>query len=123
MNVQDALYRVTGRLRYNLFATRLLNSAGNRSSSSCVAEAGPLGRARGQPSPGLLPAVGISQSQELTGSRENLARSQSVNCAPSPVLWTSQVKDSSNLFWLASLALVCCCFYYVAITICVLSLC
>ncbi|XP_071931077.1 KH domain-containing protein HEN4-like isoform X1 [Coffea arabica] len=90
VNVQDALYHVTGRLRYNLFATRMLNSAGNRSSSSCVTETGPLGRARDQPLPGFLPSVGISQSQHLTRSMENLALSQSVNRPPSPGLWTSQ---------------------------------
>ncbi|KAL3538716.1 hypothetical protein ACH5RR_002082 [Cinchona calisaya] len=92
VNVQDALYHVTGRLRDNLFSIRMLNGAGNKNSSSFVTETRPLGRTRDQPLPGFFPSVSVSNSHNqhntLRRSMDNLSFSQ--NRVPSPKLWTSQ---------------------------------
>ncbi|KAL3515475.1 hypothetical protein ACH5RR_022377 [Cinchona calisaya] len=94
VNVKDALYHVTGRLRDNLFSVRLLNGAGNGSSSSFVTETGPFGRGRDQSLPRFLPSVGASNSHNqhktLTRNMDNLTLSEKVNCLPSPRLRTSQ---------------------------------
>lgn len=61
-NVQDALYKVTGRLRDNMFATRLLTAIRNHNSSRT--ENG---------------AYGIVKSRPAFGSHQSLADSDTTN--------------------------------------------
>ncbi|CAI9104128.1 OLC1v1002748C2 [Oldenlandia corymbosa var. corymbosa] len=83
-NVQDALYHVTGRLRNNLFVTKMQNGAGT----------GPFGRGRDQSLPGFLPPVNVSdnlnQQNTLTRSMNTLSLSENVNQTPSLGPRTSQ---------------------------------
>lgn len=93
VNVRDALYNVTSRLRDNLFSSRITNGAGTRSSSSVITEASPYGRARDPSSLGLPTSVGVSHNfnvHSLTYSMNQLGLSHHNDRPSSPRLWESQ---------------------------------
>ncbi|XP_058191494.1 KH domain-containing protein HEN4 [Rhododendron vialii] len=93
VNVRDALYNVTSRLRDNLFSSRITNGAGTRSSSSVITEASPYGRARDPSSLGLPTSVGVSHNSNLhslTYSMNQLGLSHHNDRPSSPSLWESQ---------------------------------
>ncbi|KAI8532399.1 hypothetical protein RHMOL_Rhmol11G0212300 [Rhododendron molle] len=93
VNVRDALYNVTSRLRDNLFSSRITNGAGTRSSSSVVTEASPYGRARDPSSLGLPKSVGVSHNfnvHSVTHSMNQLGLSHHNDRPSSPRLWESQ---------------------------------
>ena len=100
VNVQDALYHITGRLRDNLFPSKTLNGAGIRSSSA-MNEISPYGRVRDPASFGLHSSVGVSPSfsrhTTLTQSMDHLGLSHSLDHPTSPRLWPSQVKALPSL--------------------------
>ncbi|KAG5526107.1 hypothetical protein RHGRI_032412 [Rhododendron griersonianum] len=93
VNVRDAIYNVTSRLRDNLFSSRITNGAGTRSSSSVITEASPYGRARDPSSLGLPTSVGVSHNfnvHSLTYSMNQLGLSHHNDRPSSPRLWESQ---------------------------------
>ncbi|KAL6347470.1 hypothetical protein AAG906_025992 [Vitis piasezkii] len=99
VNVQDALYHITGRLRDNLFPSKTLNGAGIRSSSA-MNEISPYGRVRDPASFGLHSSVGVSPSfsrhTTLTQSMDHLGLSHSLDHPTSPRLWPSQTVTGVN---------------------------
>ncbi|KAF8369389.1 hypothetical protein HHK36_032600 [Tetracentron sinense] len=105
-NVQDALFLVTGRLRDNLFPSKMLNNAGSRSYSfPAMPEISPYGRVRKPSSPGLHPSVGLSHNLDrhdydrpttLAQSMDHLGLSHSFDRPLSPRLWASQTMDGRN---------------------------
>uniref|UniRef100_A0A5B7BJP2 K Homology domain-containing protein n=1 Tax=Davidia involucrata TaxID=16924 RepID=A0A5B7BJP2_DAVIN len=99
-NVQDALYNVTGRLRDNLFPSKMLNGTGTRSSSSVITEISPYASVREPPSLGLHSSVGVSHGLDrhitLTQSMDHLGLSHNYDHPPSPRLWASQTVAGVN---------------------------
>ncbi|KAA8536391.1 hypothetical protein F0562_028869 [Nyssa sinensis] len=99
-NVQDALYNVTGRLRDNLFPSKMQNGIGSRSSSSVITEISPYASLREPPSLGLHSSVGVSHGLDrhitLTQSMDHLGLSQNYDRPPSPRLWASQTLAGVN---------------------------
>ncbi|KAK9287451.1 hypothetical protein L1049_015872 [Liquidambar formosana] len=100
VNVQDAVYHVTGRLRDNLFPSKPLNDAGTRSGSSVITEISPYGRVRDPASLGLQSSVGISHSlnrhTSLTQSMDHLGLSRNLDHPTSPRSWASQTIAGVN---------------------------
>ncbi|CAK9178129.1 unnamed protein product [Ilex paraguariensis] len=100
VNVQSALYNVTGRLRDNLFPGKMLNGPGTISSSSVISEFSPYGRVRDPPSLGFHPSVGVSHSLDrhgtLTQSMDHLGLTHNLDRPPSPRLWASQAVAAVN---------------------------
>ncbi|XWS68219.1 hypothetical protein CRYUN_Cryun04dG0072100 [Craigia yunnanensis] len=93
LNVKDAIYHVTGRLRDNLFSTTL-KSAEAKSSSSVLTETSPYERLLDTPPLGLQASSGVSHSLSrhttLTMNSTNpLGLSHSLDHPHSPGLWTS----------------------------------
>ncbi|XP_052205228.1 KH domain-containing protein HEN4 [Diospyros lotus] len=94
VKVQDALFKVSGRLRDNVFPSRMLNGAGTRSSSSMKIDTSAYERARDPSSLGLHTSVGASHSltshTNLTKSMDHLGLSYKYDHAASPKLRSSQ---------------------------------
>ena len=93
--VQDALYNVTGRLRDNLFPSRMSNGAGTRGNSSLIPETMPYERAIAPSSLGWHSSVGVphnfNRHTTLTQSIDHHGLPYGYDCPPSPRLWASQV--------------------------------
>ncbi|KAL6964217.1 hypothetical protein U1Q18_035275 [Sarracenia purpurea var. burkii] len=99
VNVQDALYNVTCRLRDNLFPSRMPNSAGTRSNSSVITEISSYARSRDPTSVGLNTSVGASRDLNRHGimqSMDHLGLSHMYDHPPSPRLWESQTVSGVN---------------------------
>lgn len=92
-NVQNALYKITGRLRDNILPSSL-NNLGSRMASSVLAETSPYGRlkdpvARGlDTSPGISP--GVSRYATLTPSKDQPGLRNHLDHPSPPRSWTSQ---------------------------------
>ncbi|XVF01488.1 hypothetical protein REPUB_Repub04eG0093200 [Reevesia pubescens] len=100
LNVKDAIYHVTGRLRDNLFSTAL-KSAGVKSSYSGLTETSPYERLLDTAPLGLQASSGVSHSlgQHTTlamNSTERLGLSNSLDRPCSPGLWTSEMAPGLN---------------------------
>ncbi|XP_059647985.1 KH domain-containing protein HEN4 [Cornus florida] len=99
VNVQDALYNVTGRLRDNFFPSKISNGSGIRSSSSAITEVSPYGRSRDPSSLGLH-SVGVSHNinrhPTLTQSMDHLGLSQNFDHPPLPRSWASETVTGVN---------------------------
>ncbi|KAF8411351.1 hypothetical protein HHK36_003898 [Tetracentron sinense] len=101
-NVRDALFHITGRLRDNLFPSKILNGAEPGSySSSAMPEISPYRRARESTPPGLHPLVGLShnfgQHSTLTQGVDHRGLSHGLDRPPSPRLWTSKTVGGESL--------------------------
>ncbi|PSS19222.1 KH domain-containing protein [Actinidia chinensis var. chinensis] len=98
--VQDALYNVTGRLRDNLFPSRMSNGAGTRSSSSLIPETTPYERAIDPSSLGWHTSVGVphnfNRHTTLTQSIDHHGLPYGYDHPPSPRLWASQTLGGVN---------------------------
>ncbi|XP_022726780.1 KH domain-containing protein HEN4-like isoform X2 [Durio zibethinus] len=100
LNVKDAIYHVTGRLRDNLFSTTL-KSAGAKSSSSVLTETSPYGRLLDTAPRGLQASSGFSHSLSChttlaMNNTDPLGLSHSLDCPRSPGLWTSEMATGLN---------------------------
>ncbi|XWS54580.1 hypothetical protein CRYUN_Cryun10bG0101200 [Craigia yunnanensis] len=100
LNVKDAIYHVTGRLRDNLFSTTL-KSAGAKSSSSFLTETSPYERLLDTAPLGLQASSGVSHSLSRhstlpLNSTDPLRLSHSLDCPRSPGLWTSEMATGLN---------------------------
>ncbi|GFS32732.1 RNA-binding KH domain-containing protein [Actinidia rufa] len=87
VRVQDALYRVTCRLRDNLFPNRMPNGAATRISSSVITETSPYGRARDPSSVGSHTPIGVSHNlskHAITQSLDHLDLSHNYDRPTSP---------------------------------------
>lgn len=97
--MKDAVYNVTGRLRDNLFSGTL-NTAGTRSSSSVLTETSPYGRLKDHAPFEVHSSVAVSHNfsqPTLTQGMDHLGLSHSLDCPPSPKLWTAQVGSRSSV--------------------------
>ncbi|XAR53015.1 hypothetical protein NMG60_11021393 [Bertholletia excelsa] len=94
VNVRDALYNVTGRLRDNSFPNRLPNDAGTRSISSVITDRSMYDRAKDASFLRLQTPFSVSYNLNrhaaLTESMDHLAQSNRYDQPPSPRLWASQ---------------------------------
>ncbi|XVE49458.1 hypothetical protein DITRI_Ditri01bG0084200 [Diplodiscus trichospermus] len=95
LNVKDAIYHVTSRLRENLFSTTL-ESAGAKISSSVLTETSPCGRSldTAQSAPGLQAYYDVSHS--LSQHIDHLGLPHSFDRPHSPGLWTSEIGTGLN---------------------------
>lgn len=96
VNVRDALYNITGRLRNNLFSIRMLNAPGRGSSSKI--DINPYGRGLGPPSLGHSSGAAshnANQHTTLTQSMDNLRLSHGKDRPSSPSLWKSQAAGAN----------------------------
>lgn len=100
VNVQDALYHITSRLRENLFPNKTLNDAGPRSSSSGLSEISPFSRMRDPTSVGGHQSIsvshGLNRNTNLSHSMDHLGLSHSLTRPTSPQLWSSQTIAGVN---------------------------
>ncbi|XP_057976486.1 KH domain-containing protein HEN4 [Malania oleifera] len=101
VNVQDALCRVTGRLRDNLFPNTAQNGAGIRSNSSAITDISPYGRVKDIASLGIHTSLGpshsLNQQTSLARSMDHLGLSHGLDRPASPPLWSSQSLAGLNL--------------------------
>ncbi|XVE66618.1 hypothetical protein DITRI_Ditri08aG0092800 [Diplodiscus trichospermus] len=100
LNVKDAIYHVTGRLRDNLFSSTL-KSAGAKSSSSILTETSPYERLLDTAPLGLQASSGVSYSLSRhttlpLNSKDPLGISYSLDRCRSPGLWTSEMATGLN---------------------------
>ncbi|KAK6253334.1 hypothetical protein QUC31_015054 [Theobroma cacao] len=100
LNVKDAIYHVTGRLRDNLFSSTLKN-AGAKSSSAVLTETSPYERLMDTAPLGLQVSSGVSYnlSRHTTlapNSTDSFGLSRSLDCPHSPGLWTSETGNVLN---------------------------
>ncbi|OMO85254.1 hypothetical protein CCACVL1_10315 [Corchorus capsularis] len=100
LNVKDAIYHVTGRLRDNLFATMLKN-AGAKSSASVLTDTSPYERLSDTAPLGLQASSGVSHnlSRHTTltlNSTDSLGLPISSDRSHSPGLWTSEMATGLN---------------------------
>ncbi|XWS39789.1 hypothetical protein CRYUN_Cryun18bG0084500 [Craigia yunnanensis] len=100
LNVKDAIYHVTGRLRDNLFSTTLKSAAAKRS-SSVLTETSPYERLLDTAPLGLQASSGISHSLHRhttlpLNSTDPLGLSHSFDRPRSPGLWTSEMATGLN---------------------------
>ncbi|GLT26109.1 hypothetical protein SLA2020_011960 [Shorea laevis] len=96
MNVKDAIYHVTGRLRDNLFSSTL-KGAGARSSSAVLTETSPYGRMI-DPDPYELPSPGVGSHNlaQHTSMIHGLELSHSLDRPLSPKPWASETIAAVN---------------------------
>ncbi|XP_021291013.1 KH domain-containing protein HEN4 isoform X2 [Herrania umbratica] len=100
LNVKDAIYHVTGRLRDNLFSSTLKN-AGAKSGSAVLTETSPYERLMDTAPLGLQVSSGVSHnlSRHTTlapNSMDSFGLSRSLDCPYSPGLWTSETANVLN---------------------------
>ncbi|OMO63490.1 hypothetical protein COLO4_32403 [Corchorus olitorius] len=100
LNVKDAIYHVTGRLRDNLFATMLKN-AGAKNSASVLTDTSPYERLSDTAPLGLQASSGVSHnlSRHTTltlNSTDSLGLPISSDRSRSPGLWTSEMATGLN---------------------------
>ncbi|XVF44865.1 hypothetical protein PTKIN_Ptkin02bG0158100 [Pterospermum kingtungense] len=100
LNVKDAIYNVTGRLRDNLFSTTL-KSAGAKSSSSVLSETSPYERLLDTAPLGLHTSSGVSHgiSRHATLPMNNtdpLGLSHGLDRPRSPGLWQSELQMATG---------------------------
>ncbi|KAK6945827.1 K Homology domain, type 1 [Dillenia turbinata] len=93
VSVQDALYKVTSRLRASLFPNQIVNDVGTLSDASSEPEVSPCGH-RDSASLGMDKSVGVinnlSQHTALIRRMDNLGLSQQLDLPPPPNLGVSQ---------------------------------
>ncbi|XP_077234104.1 KH domain-containing protein HEN4-like [Tasmannia lanceolata] len=100
-NVQDALFRITSRLRDSIIPTKMLNGAGaGIYPQSTIPETASYGRVREHSSPELYPSLGLSHNLDrqatLAHSMDHLGLSHNIDCPSSPRLWPSQTFGIGN---------------------------
>ncbi|GKV26664.1 hypothetical protein SLEP1_g35922 [Rubroshorea leprosula] len=103
MNVKDAIYHVTGRLRDNLFSSTL-KGGGARSTSTVFAETSPCGRLMDSEPLGLHSPGGVShnlgQRTTIAHSLDHLELSHgldcSLDCSLSPKPWAPETITIAN---------------------------
>ncbi|XVF67292.1 hypothetical protein PTKIN_Ptkin10aG0109300 [Pterospermum kingtungense] len=100
LNVKDAIYHVTGRLRDNLFSTTLKN-AGAKSSSSVLTETSPYERLLDTAPLGVQASNSVSHSLSRhttlpLNSTASLGLSHSLDRPHSPGVWASEMDTGLN---------------------------
>ncbi|KAL8541782.1 hypothetical protein ACS0TY_002875 [Phlomoides rotata] len=93
-NVQDALYKVTGKLRDNIFSTTILTGNGNRNSSRT--ENGSYGRSINHPPLSVGNSENHDDHKSLIQSVDHLAISSNNDRLPSPSVFTSGTVSGLN---------------------------